>query len=127
MSADHVCQPEGDCNLEVTCDGTSDVCPVTTDSHKPNATFCSSNTRTCVKGRCAGSICVHLGENATECQCVDSDEHLCDICCKVDGECKSTFSLSRSHEVRVCVCTCFCVHIIVDYVQMCCGPCVHKC
>ena len=96
MSSNHVCQPEGDCNLEVRCDGASDACPVTAESHKPDTTFCSSKTRTCVNGRCTGSICVQLGQNATECQCVDRDLTLCDICCKLDGECMSTFTLSRS-------------------------------
>ena len=107
MSSNHVCQPEGDCSLEVRCDGASDVCPVTAESHKPDTTFCSSKTRTCVQGRCTGSICVQLGKNATECQCVDSDLTLCDICCELDGECMSTFTLSRS-KVWVCVCLCAC-------------------
>ncbi|XP_077391256.1 disintegrin and metalloproteinase domain-containing protein 10 isoform X2 [Festucalex cinctus] len=64
------CDEETDCQKESICSGLSAVCP--DPSPKENLTSCSQETRVCLNGVCAESVCVK--HNLEQCDCPGEPE-----------------------------------------------------
>lgn len=92
---DRVCREPTKCKNASFCNGTSAVCPPS--SNLPNKTKCDDDA-VCFVGECTGSMCIAFDLEA--CQCPPfrdgdfRDPTLCRLCCKEPGEgkpCRSSF------------------------------------
>ena len=70
------CRFAGECVKPQNCSGTSGSCPQITN--EPDGKLCNNNRKTCLAGKCFGSICRFL--NAPECDC-DPGSFECYVCC----------------------------------------------
>ncbi|CAL8268970.1 unnamed protein product [Arctogadus glacialis] len=96
------CDEETECQRESVCTGLSPLCPE--PAPKENFTVCRLNTRVCLKGQCAESLCVKHGLEQCDCPGVSKKEK-CQMCCQQPDKpdtCASTTSsvLSRYFERR---------------------------
>lgn len=89
------CKEETECSWSSTCNGTTPECPE--PKPRDDLTKCNNGTQLCIKGDCAGSIC--LLWNMTECfltslQTENIDKRrLCELACQRGNEtstCRST-------------------------------------
>ena len=77
------CRFAGECVRPTNCSGTSGDCPHIT--FEPDKKLCNNNRRTCLSGRCIGSVCSYF--NSTECDC-DPGSFECHVCCLTeDNQC----------------------------------------
>ncbi|KAK0132059.1 Disintegrin and metalloproteinase domain-containing protein 10 [Merluccius polli] len=86
------CDEETDCQRESVCSGQSPICPE--PSPKENFTVCSLNTRVCLNGQCAESVCVKHGLEQCDCPGISMKEK-CHMCCQQPDKpdtCASTTS-----------------------------------
>ncbi|XP_053286713.1 disintegrin and metalloproteinase domain-containing protein 10 isoform X1 [Pleuronectes platessa] len=101
-AAGQTCDEETDCLRESECSGLSPLCPE--PLAKDNLTVCSNDTRVCMKGVCAESVCVK--HRLQQCDCPgDSMREKCHMCCQQPDKpetCASTTSsvLSRHFQTR---------------------------
>ncbi|XP_056459563.1 disintegrin and metalloproteinase domain-containing protein 10 [Gadus chalcogrammus] len=96
------CDEETECQRESVCTGLSPLCPE--PAPKENFTVCRLNTRVCLNGQCAESLCVRHGLEQCDCPGVSMKEK-CQMCCQQPDKpdtCASTTSsvLSRYFERR---------------------------
>nr|XP_019936185.1 PREDICTED: disintegrin and metalloproteinase domain-containing protein 10-like [Paralichthys olivaceus] len=100
--AGQTCDEETDCLRESECTGLSPFCPE--PLAKENLTVCSENTRVCMNGVCAESVCVK--HRLQQCDCPgDSMREKCHMCCQQPDKaetCASTTSsvLSRHFQTK---------------------------
>uniref|UniRef100_A0A8C5BNK9 ADAM10 endopeptidase n=1 Tax=Gadus morhua TaxID=8049 RepID=A0A8C5BNK9_GADMO len=97
------CDEETECQRESVCTGLSPLCPE--PAPKENFTVCRLNTRVCLNGQCAESLCVRHGLEQCDCPGVSMKEK-CQMCCQQPDKpdtCASTTSsvLSRYFERRM--------------------------
>eukprot|EP00117_Sycon_ciliatum_P034655 scpid31570/ scgid26409/ Disintegrin and metalloproteinase domain-containing protein 10; CDw156; Kuzbanian protein homolog; Mammalian disintegrin-metalloprotease len=88
------CTEENECRTGLgRCDGTKPEC--TLPPNRPDGTFCSEGTATCLNGFCRGSLC--LGYQGISCFCSDPDNR-CQVCCKLsaNGTCTSLRAAGRN-------------------------------
>lgn len=78
-SANKVCKVATDCTYDSVCNGTSEFCPGLI--HVADATPCSSGRKSCIEGKCIGSICTSYSMDPCTC----SGIHACHICCSANG------------------------------------------
>ncbi|XP_050405995.2 disintegrin and metalloproteinase domain-containing protein 10 [Patella vulgata] len=76
-----VCKLPTECSMASYCNGTFSNCP--SPEFMPDGLLCNGGRKTCLKGQCSSSICKKKG--LIECQCINNDEHLCQVCCKNDN------------------------------------------
>ena len=76
-----LCRVGGECVKPTYCNGTSGECPQIT--FESNEKLCNNNRKTCLSGKCIGSVCSLF--NFTECDC-DSGPFECHACCSTDND-----------------------------------------
>ncbi|XP_025115948.1 LOW QUALITY PROTEIN: disintegrin and metalloproteinase domain-containing protein 10-like [Pomacea canaliculata] len=72
-----VCKESTECHSQAVCDGIVPWCPEPV--RRPNGSMCESETRFCLAGQCAGSICNMHG--FSDCLCI-SKANQCKLCCR---------------------------------------------
>lgn len=89
------CREESECSFSSSCNGTTAECPE--PKAREDKTKCNNGTQLCIRGECAGSIC--LIWNKTECFLTSANtkqvdkRKLCELACQDGtdtGTCKST-------------------------------------
>lgn len=69
--------------------GSSGECPAS--SARTGTALCNGNMNACVDGVCTGSVC--LANDLQDCQCTGNTEQLCHVCCLMNEQCISSFTL----------------------------------
>ncbi|XP_034561874.1 disintegrin and metalloproteinase domain-containing protein 10 [Notolabrus celidotus] len=91
-SPDDVCDEKTDCQEASFCTGLSALCPE--PSNKENLTLCSNDTRVCLNGVCAESVCVR--HNMQQCDCPGEMKEKCHLCCQQPDKPETCASTSSS-------------------------------
>ena len=90
------CRFAGECVKPQNCSGTSGSCPQIIN--EPDGKLCYNNRKTCLAGKCFGSICSLL--NATECDC-DPGSFECYVCCKKENSTCSPAIIDDSYTSKL--------------------------
>ena len=77
-----LCRVGGECVRPSYCSGTSGECPQI--ALEPDDKLCNNNRKTCLSGKCIGSVCSLF--DSEECDC-DPGPYECHVCCLTDGQC----------------------------------------